>query len=606
MLLEDIQLGRVEILEEATATKPMKIRGVFQRAEEPNKNKRIYPRSVLEASIETLKPTMQSRQLLGELDHPAEGVVKLQNASHLITNLSWKGNDMIGEAEILNTPAGKIAQALIRDGVQIGISSRGQGSLSEANSEGYAKVNEDYRMITFDLVADPSTKGAFPSLAEAFIRKSIIPVIGEEKLVKAVKRAAREKRPAILDEDFCIKLNSDSNMEIINERYNLEEKSDEKVKVDFSSKDADKAGDFRRQGKKKLSKWTTFQSRLTRQKNQNRQGTVDSNRKKVMGEGSMGLKRIARKSKYPGSLERTMKRLGKKDYKAGNIEQDEPQPNIYDKEVAKASKASRKARDPYTKSSGVESSIDKARDHFAKAKKIRHLKNTGISKVMRDRKKRVRKMEEGSLGAKRLTRLSKSKGSTHSQQSNARLRMYLKNKGKSPKKQKSDLDMLQLNKAGDARRSGDKDQAKQLIRHSKANRDNPIQWKDAAPNRKKAMSEEWKMKLSPIILFEGSLGLKRLNRIMKSADKKGGDMETFATQKLRKFTDKERRRSKGNSLKKVMQRPAKYRGVNFAKGKMSKYGDGDDIGTMSYRAARDHTSGTRGTRRGRDIKGRDD
>jgi hypothetical protein len=226
MLLEDIQLNKIQILEEATSTKPMKIKGVFQRAEEPNKNKRIYPRTVLEASIEALKPIMESRQLLGELDHPAEGVVKLQNASHLITNLSWKGNDMIGEAEILNTPAGKIAQALIRDGVQVGISSRGQGSLSEANSEGYAKVNEDYRMITFDLVADPSTKGAFPSLAESFIRKSILPVIGEERLVKAIRKAAKyDNKPAIIDEDSKLVLDPKTNMDTINEHYGLQESS---------------------------------------------------------------------------------------------------------------------------------------------------------------------------------------------------------------------------------------------------------------------------------------------------------------------------------------------------------------------------------------------
>ena len=100
---------------------------------------------------------------MGELDHPSHDAIKLQNVSHLVTKLTMKGNDMMGEAELLNTPPGQVAQALIRGGVKLGISSRGMGTLTEVE-QGLSVVNDDFKLVTFDLVADPSTKGAFPGL----------------------------------------------------------------------------------------------------------------------------------------------------------------------------------------------------------------------------------------------------------------------------------------------------------------------------------------------------------------------------------------------------------------------------------------------------------
>lgn len=165
MLLEEVKITKFEILNEGKKNGNLKVRGIFQRADEANNNKRVYPRKILDNQIERLRPMFESRQLVGELDHPAEAVVSLKNASHLITNLYWNGNDVVGEAEILPTPAGQIAEALIRSGVRIGVSSRGVGSLTEG-VDGKV-VNEDYVMLTFDLVADPSTKGAYPSIAES-------------------------------------------------------------------------------------------------------------------------------------------------------------------------------------------------------------------------------------------------------------------------------------------------------------------------------------------------------------------------------------------------------------------------------------------------------
>lgn len=164
-LLEECFILKVQILSESTKTGTMKIRGIFQKCDEKNNNNRIYSRTILEREIGRVKPLFEERRLLGELDHPSYDSVKLSNASHLITNLYFKGNEVIGEAEILSTPAGKVAQALIKDGVKIGISSRGLGSLSEGKD--CKIVNDDYKLVTFDLVADPSTKGAFPGLTES-------------------------------------------------------------------------------------------------------------------------------------------------------------------------------------------------------------------------------------------------------------------------------------------------------------------------------------------------------------------------------------------------------------------------------------------------------
>jgi len=205
MLLKEVRvLTDLQVISESRDTGVMCIRGTFQRAEEANHNKRVYPKAVLEGCVKSLQEKLSGRELVGELDHPADGVVKLQNASHLITKLEWKGNDLIGEAEILPTPAGQIAKSLINAGVKIGISSRGMGTLSES-SEGAKIVNADYKMITFDLVADPSTKGAYPSLAESrqhaldFVENVIKPAISEKAFVARLKKkldeAKRENNP---------------------------------------------------------------------------------------------------------------------------------------------------------------------------------------------------------------------------------------------------------------------------------------------------------------------------------------------------------------------------------------------------------------------------
>mgnify|MGYP003998533499 CR=1 FL=1 len=148
-------------------------RGKFQEAEAVNKNKRMYPKMVLESNVKRLDEAMKSGGLCGELDHPTDSIVHFENASHLVTKLWWDGNVLMGEGKILNTPCGKILQALINDGVRVGISSRGVGN-GKVNENGILVIGESYKLITFDAVADPSTHAAFQEKVVNNRRESVM------------------------------------------------------------------------------------------------------------------------------------------------------------------------------------------------------------------------------------------------------------------------------------------------------------------------------------------------------------------------------------------------------------------------------------------------
>ena len=137
-----------------------KFRGKFQEAEAVNKNKRMYPFDVLDENLQRLTETINNRQLVGELDHPAVSIIHFGYASHVVTKLWWDNNTLMGEGEILNTPSGKVLKALINDGIRVGISSRGVGN-GKVNEDGILVIGESYKLITFDAVADPSTFAAF-------------------------------------------------------------------------------------------------------------------------------------------------------------------------------------------------------------------------------------------------------------------------------------------------------------------------------------------------------------------------------------------------------------------------------------------------------------
>lgn len=139
------------------------VSGVLQRANAPNQNKRVYPRHILERETSKyLSNEVASRRALGELDHPESSVVNLKNVSHNILTMEWKGDDLIGTIEILNTPSGNILKELFKSKITLGISSRGVGSVNNLNEdEGTVEIQDDFELICFDFVSNPSTHGAF-------------------------------------------------------------------------------------------------------------------------------------------------------------------------------------------------------------------------------------------------------------------------------------------------------------------------------------------------------------------------------------------------------------------------------------------------------------
>lgn len=143
--------------------------GIMQRVDEQNGNGRVYPKLILEREVKNYMKTVKENRACGELDHPEDSVVNLKNASHMVKDLWWEGKDLMGKIKVLSTPSGKILESLVNDGVTLGISSRALGSVHE--SQGKTIVEEDLQLICFDIVSEPSTRGAFMSLTESKIKE---------------------------------------------------------------------------------------------------------------------------------------------------------------------------------------------------------------------------------------------------------------------------------------------------------------------------------------------------------------------------------------------------------------------------------------------------
>jgi len=137
----------------------MMLKGIIQRANTLNQNGRIYPQSILEREIVNYQKLIQENRALGECDHPESSVVELKNVSHIVREAKMQGDDVYGVIEILDTPSGKIIQSLIESGVTLGISSRGVGSTKRQGDTQI--VQDDFQLICFDMVSEPSTPGAF-------------------------------------------------------------------------------------------------------------------------------------------------------------------------------------------------------------------------------------------------------------------------------------------------------------------------------------------------------------------------------------------------------------------------------------------------------------
>lgn len=149
------------LVEENEGKKRFFIEGVFIQGAEPNRNGRIYPMNVLEREVgRYVQDAVSQNRALGELNHPEGPNINLDRVSHIITELKRDGNYYMGKAKILETPNGKIVQNLLSEGVKIGVSTRGMGSLVEKN--GIMEVQDDFRLSTAaDIVADPSAPKAF-------------------------------------------------------------------------------------------------------------------------------------------------------------------------------------------------------------------------------------------------------------------------------------------------------------------------------------------------------------------------------------------------------------------------------------------------------------
>ena len=137
------------------------VTGVMQRAGAKNQNGRIYKREILEQEVRNyIENFVKVGNAYGELDHPESAIVSLKNASHVVKDLWWEGDDLMGKVELLNTPSGNIVKEILRGGHTIGISSRGTGSVTQTN-EGTLMVQPDFELVCWDFVSNPSTQGAF-------------------------------------------------------------------------------------------------------------------------------------------------------------------------------------------------------------------------------------------------------------------------------------------------------------------------------------------------------------------------------------------------------------------------------------------------------------
>lgn len=177
-----LQYDQRQILTEAAANPngAIKVKAILQRADAKNQNGRVYPKEILmRESQKYQQEFVGQRRALGELDHPESTTVNLRNVSHNITEMHWEGDDLMGTIEVLSTPSGNIVKELMKNGIRLGVSSRGVGSVTPLG-EGSVQVEDDFGLICFDIVSNPSTHGAY--LNEG-ISKQAAPNTVLEKLI---------------------------------------------------------------------------------------------------------------------------------------------------------------------------------------------------------------------------------------------------------------------------------------------------------------------------------------------------------------------------------------------------------------------------------------
>jgi len=166
------------VKESMTSGGPLVVTGILQRANAKNQNGRVYPSEILmRESKKYADVQIKERRALGELDHPESSIVNLNNVSHNVKKMWWDSNNLCGEIEILSTPAGNILKALFSAGIKLGISSRGLGSVKMDENNNNV-VQEDFELIAFDFVSNPSTQGAF--MYPGSLNESVDPVLQKQ------------------------------------------------------------------------------------------------------------------------------------------------------------------------------------------------------------------------------------------------------------------------------------------------------------------------------------------------------------------------------------------------------------------------------------------
>ena len=199
LISEEIQNAEY-ITEEVNGKKNYKIKGIFLQSDLKNRNGRVYPKEVLENEVARYnREFINKKRAFGELGHPDGPTVNLERVSHMITKLTPDGKNFIGEAKIMDTPYGKIVKGLIDEGAQLGVSSRGMGSIIQRNGANYVK-DDFYLATAADIVADPSAPDAFvEGIMES---KEWVWENGRlvERDIEAWKRQIREAKQRKLDE----------------------------------------------------------------------------------------------------------------------------------------------------------------------------------------------------------------------------------------------------------------------------------------------------------------------------------------------------------------------------------------------------------------------
>ena len=188
-LLVDVTPFKPILRESKSRPGVFEVEGVMQRAGAKNQNGRVYDKAILERETEKYMDEFVKRgNAFGELDHPESPVVSLKNASHIVKDLYWKGDDLMGKVELLNTPAGNIVKEIIKAGHTIGISSRGTGSVQQTN-EGTLEVQPDFELVCWDFVSNPSTHGAFMNPVSLNESKQVDRYAGLNSIINDILRA---------------------------------------------------------------------------------------------------------------------------------------------------------------------------------------------------------------------------------------------------------------------------------------------------------------------------------------------------------------------------------------------------------------------------------